>query len=114
MATDMRGQNLLGLARSVFGHCREQKLTVEAVDCSARGAASALAEDRRFLQQVMTAARIAPQELTAPTAWKRLAPQIAKIAMDEGLIVEPGSTIDLAVTAEGGTVGHGQLTVDYK
>ena len=111
---DLRGQNLLGLARSVFGHCREHKLTAEAVDCSARGAASALAEDRRFLQQVMTAARVAPQELTAPTAWKRLAPQIAKIAMDEGLIVEPGSTIDLAVTAEGDTVGHGQLTVDYK
>jgi hypothetical protein len=112
--SDLRGQNLLGLARSVFGHCREQKLTAEAVDCSARGAAAALAEDRRFLQRVMTAAGVAPQELTAPAAWKRLAPQIAKVAMDEGLTVEPGSTISLAVTAGGDTVGHGQLTVDCK
>ena len=45
---DLRGHNLLGLVRAVFGHCRGQQLTVEAVDCSARGPASALAEDRRF------------------------------------------------------------------
>ena len=111
---DLRGQNLLGLARSVFGLCGEQELTVEAVDCSAMGPASALVGDRRFMQQVMTAAGVAPQELTAPAAWERLAPQIAKIAMDEGLTVEPGSPTDLVVTAGADTVGRGQMTVDYK
>jgi hypothetical protein len=32
---DLRGHNLLGLARAVFGYCREHKLSVEAVNCSA-------------------------------------------------------------------------------
>ena len=111
---NLRGHNLLGLVRSVFGHCREQKLTVEAVDCSARGPASALAEDRRFLQQVMTAARVTPPELSAPAAWKRLAPEIAKIAIDQGLIVELDMPIDLVVTAEADMVGRGQMTVHYE
>lgn len=111
---DLRGHNLLGLVRSVFGHCREQKLTMEAVDCSARGPASALAEDHRFLQQVMTAAGVMPHELSAPATWKRLAPEIAKIAIDEGLAVEPGRPIDLVVTAGAEMVGSGQMTVHYK
>ena len=108
---DLRGQNLLGLGRAVFAHCREQNLTVEAVDCSARGPASALLVDRRFLQQVMTAARVAPQELSTPSAWKRLAPEIARIAIGEGVIVEPGQDIDLVVTAGPDIVGRGQMTV---
>ncbi len=108
---DLRGHNLLGLARAVFGYCRGQQLTVEAVDCSARGPGSALAEDRRFLQQVMTAAGVTPPELSAPAAWRRLAPEIAKIAIGEGLTVEPGSPIDLTVTAWADVVGRGQLRV---
>ena len=111
---DLRGQNLLGLARAVFGHCREQKVTVAAVDCSAMGPASALAEDRRFLQQVMTAARVTPPELSAPAAWKRLAPEIAKIAIDQGLVVELDMPIDLVVTAGADIVGRGQMTVHYE
>ena len=43
---DLRGHNLLGLVRAVFGHCRGQQLTVEAVDCSARGPAWAQAMRR--------------------------------------------------------------------
>jgi hypothetical protein len=108
---DLRGHNLLGLVRAVFGHCRGQQLTVEAVNCSARGPASALAEDRRFLQQVMTAAGVTPPELSTLAAWKRLAPEIAKIAIDEGLTVEPGRPIDIIVTAGADVVGRGQMTV---
>jgi hypothetical protein len=108
---DLRGHNLLGLARAVFGHCRDQQLTVEAVDCSARGPASALAEDRRFLQKVMTAAGVTPPELSTLTAWKRLAPQIAKVAIGDGLTVEPGALIDLTVTAGAGVAGRGQMTM---
>ena len=111
---DLRGHNLLGLARAVFRHCHEQKLTVEAVNCSARGPASALAEDRRFLQQVMTAARVTPPELSAPAAWQRLAPEIAKIAIGQGLIVEPDMPIDLVVTVGADVVGRGQMTVHYE
>jgi hypothetical protein len=108
---DLRGHNLLGLARAVFGYCREQQLPVEAVDCSARGPGSALAEDRRFLQQVMTAAGVTPPELSAPAAWRRLAPEIVKIAIGEGLTAERGSAIDLTVTAGADVVGRGQLRV---
>jgi hypothetical protein len=108
---DLRGHNLLGLARAVFAYCREQNLAVEAVDCSARGPASAFAEDRQFLQQVMTAAGVAPAELSGPDAWRQLAPEISKIAIDQGLVVEPDTPMDLVVRAGADTVGRGQLTV---
>jgi hypothetical protein len=108
---DLRGHNLLGLARAVFGYCRERKLTLEAVDCSARGLASALVEDRQFMKQVMTAAGITPAELSGIAAWRRLAPEISKMAIDQGLVAEPGAPIDLIVTAGSDTVGRGQLTV---
>ena len=84
---------------------------MEAVDCSARGPASALAEDRQFWQKVMTAAGVTPSELDAAAAWKRLAPQIAKVAIGDGLTVEPGGLIDLTVTAGAGVAGRGQMTV---
>jgi hypothetical protein len=108
---DVRGHNLLGLARAVIAHCRERNLTVEAVDCSAAGPASALVQDRGFMHQVMTAAGVAPQESSAPPAWKRLAPEISKVAIGEGLVVEPGQPIDLVVTVGLDTVGRGQMTV---
>jgi hypothetical protein len=108
---DLRGHNVLGLARAVFGYCREQSLTVEAVDCSARGPASAWAEDRRFLQQLMAAAGVTPADLKGPDAWRRLAPEIAKIASHEGIIVEPGTPVELVVTSGTDTVGRGQLTL---
>jgi hypothetical protein len=108
---DLRGHDVLGLARAVIAHCREQSVAVEAVDCSAVGPDSALVQDRRFLQQVMTAAEVAPQELSNPSAWKRLAPEITKIAIGEGLVVEPGQPIALIVTAGTDTVGRGQMTV---
>jgi hypothetical protein len=108
--SDLQGQNLLGLARSVLGHCR----AAEAVNCSARGPNSALVEDRRFLQRVMTAAGVTPQELTGPAAWKRLAPQIAATAADEGLVAERASPIDLIVTAGPAVAGSGQLRVEHR
>jgi hypothetical protein len=108
---DLRGHNLLRLARAVFAHCRQQNVAVEAVDCSATGPASALVQDRRFLQQVMTAAGVTPQELSTPPAWKRIAPEISKIAISEGLVVEPGQPIDLVVTAGPDIAGRGQMMV---
>jgi len=108
---DLRGHNLLGLARAVFGYCRDQVLMVEAVDCSARGPASAWAEDRRFLQDVMAAAGVTPDDLKEPDAWRRLAPEIAKIADSHGIIAEPGTSVHLAVTVGPVTVGRGQLTL---
>jgi hypothetical protein len=54
---------------------------------------------------------VTPPELSAPAAWRRLAPEIAKIAIGEGLTVEPGSPIDLTVTAWADVVGRGQLRV---
>jgi hypothetical protein len=107
---DLRGHNLLGLTREVFRYCREQKLTVEAVDCSARGPASAFAEDRQFLARVMAAAGVTPDDLREPDAWRQLAPQISKVANDDGIIAEPGTPVDLVVIAATGTVGRGQLT----
>jgi hypothetical protein len=107
---DLRGHNLLGLAGEVFRYCRERKLTVEAVDCSARGSASAFAEDRQFLARVMAAAGVTPDDLREPDACRRLAPQISKVANDDGIIVEPGTPVHLVVIAETGTVGRGQLT----
>jgi hypothetical protein len=106
---DLRGHNLLGLARAVFGYCRERNLTVEAVDCSARGPASALAEDRQFLQRVMAAAEVTPDDLGGSDAWRRVADEISKIAIDYGVIVEPGTPVDLVVSAGADTVGRGQL-----
>lgn len=108
---DLRGQNLLGLAREVFRYCCERKLTVAAVDCSARGPASAFAEDREFLGRVMAAAGVTPDELGGPDAWRRLAPQVGKVASGDGILVEAGMPVHLVVTAETGTVGRGQLTL---
>lgn len=110
---DLRGHNLLDLVRAVLAQCREQNLAVEAVDCSARGPASALAEDRRFLQQVMTAAGVAPSELGMLSAWKRLAPKLAEVAISEGVIIEPGEPVDMVVAAGADVVGRGQLTVSH-
>ncbi len=59
----------------------------------------------------MTAAGVTPPELSTLAAWKRLAPEIAKIAIDEGLTVEPGRPIDIVVTAGADVVGRGQMTV---
>jgi hypothetical protein len=81
------------------------------VNCSARGPASAAVEDRQFLQQVMTAAGVTLAELTDPAAWRRLAPEISRIAIDWGIAAEPGTAIDLVATAGADTVGRGQLTV---
>lgn len=61
----------------------------------------------------MTAARVTPPELSAPAGWERLAPEIAKIAIDQGLIVELDMPIDLVVTAGADVVGRGQMTVHY-
>jgi hypothetical protein len=65
---DLRGHNLLGLTRAVFGYCREHKL----------------------------------------------APEISEIAIDQGLVVEPGTPLDLAVTAATEIVGRGQLTLSNR
>jgi hypothetical protein len=43
---------------------------------------------QRFLQRVMTEAGVTPSELSTVAAWKLLAPEIAKIAIDEGLTVK--------------------------
>jgi len=40
-----------------------------------------------------------------------LAPEIAKIAIDEGLTVEPGRPIDIVVTVGADVVGRGQMKV---
>lgn len=108
---DLRGHNLLGLARAVFGYCREHKLTVEAVDISARGPESALAEDRRSMRDAMAATGVTPGELSEAAAWRRLVPGIIKIATDRGILVEPGTRIDLVVTDGADEMGRGQLTL---
>jgi hypothetical protein len=109
--SDLRGHNVLGLARAVFGHCREHELAVQAVDCSAHGPASSLLTDRQFVRQAMTAAKVTPAELSDPAGWRRLMPRVAKVAIDQGLAVIPGTPIDLTVTAGAEMVGRGQLTV---
>lgn len=62
----------------------------------------------------MTAARVTPPELSAPAAWKRLAPEIAKLAIDQGLTGELDMPIDLAVTVGADLVGRGQMTVHHE
>jgi hypothetical protein len=109
--SDLLGHNMFDLVRSVFDHCREHDLTVQAVNCSARGAASALVEDHKFLQRLMAEANVVPEDLRGPAGWKRVASVFAAVAIDEGLIVEPGTPVDLVVTAGVKEVGRGQLTV---
>jgi hypothetical protein len=109
--SDLRGHNVLGLARAVFGYCREHDLTVQAVDCSAHGPAASLLTDGRFVQRTMAAAGVTPAELGDRAAWSLLMPQIGKTAVDQGLAVLPGTPIDLAVTTGADIVGRGQLTV---
>jgi hypothetical protein len=114
--SDLRGHNVLGLARAVFGYCREHGLTAQAVNCSARGPASSLLTDHQFVQQAMTAAKVTPADLGDPAAWSRLMARISEVAIDQGLAVVPGTPIDLAVTTGADTtgadtVGRGQLTV---
>jgi hypothetical protein len=108
---DLRGHNLLGLARAVFSHCREHGLTVEAVDCSARGPRAALVEDAGFLQQVLTAARLTHDDQRVRRLGAGSAPRLAKVAGDEVVTIEPGAPVDLVVTAGSETVGQGQLTL---
>jgi hypothetical protein len=108
---DLRGHNILGLARAVFEYCREQGLSAEAVNCSARGPNSALAEDRAFLGRVLAAARVTPAELAMPAAWATVMREAVKIAAGDGLMVETGAPVELVVTVGSDVVGSGRMTV---
>jgi hypothetical protein len=109
--SDLRGHHLLDLARAVFRYCREHNLTVEAVDCGALGPASAVFEDEEFLQRVVTAAGVTQADLSGQAAWRKVASEISRIAYDEGLIVQPGTPIDVVVTSGAHMIGRGQLTI---
>jgi hypothetical protein len=110
--SDLRGQNISGLARAVLEHCREQHLTVEAVNCGARGANSALVEDVQYITRVFVAAGVARADLAVPAGWQRVMTQAGKIALQDGLVVEPGTPVELVVTAGGKPVGRGVMTIE--
>jgi hypothetical protein len=61
----------------------------------------------------MTAAGVAPSELGTLSAWQRLAPKLAEVAISEGVIIEPGEPVDMVVAAGADVVGRGQLTVSH-
>jgi hypothetical protein len=108
---DLRSHNILGLTRAVFEYCREHGLSAEAVNCSARGPNSALAEDRAYLGRVLAAARVTPAELATPAAWVTVMREAVKIAAGDGLMVEPGAPMELVVTVGSEVVGSGGMTV---
>jgi hypothetical protein len=109
---DLRGHNILGLARAVLEHCRSTGLSVEAVNCSARGPKSALVEDIQFVGRALAAAKVSPADLAAPAGWQRVMAEAVKLAVADGLVVEPGTAIELSVTSGGTVVGHGRMTVE--
>ena len=44
-------------------------------------------------------------------AWRRVASETSRIAREQGLVVQPGTPIDVVVTSGTHMVGRGQLTV---
>jgi len=109
---DLKGHNILGLVRAVLEHGRENNLMIDAVNCSARGENAALAEDVQYVTRVIRAAGVSRADLAAPSGWQKVMSEAAKVALNDGLVVEPGTPVELAVRAGGTSVGHGVLTIE--
>ncbi|HYM96062.1 MAG TPA: hypothetical protein VET26_02065, partial [Candidatus Sulfotelmatobacter sp.] len=108
---DLRGHNIHGLVQAALRHCRDTRLTVDAVNCSARGAKAALADDPEFLRRALITAGVSPSDLREPQAWQRVIAVAVEMVRADGLAIEPGTPVELSVRSQGTTVGTGRLTI---
>ncbi len=111
-AAVLKGQNILGLVRAVLKLCRDESFLVDAVNCSARGANSALAEDPGFIARVFAAAGVTPTDLAAPSSWQKVMSEVGSVAEREGLLAVPGTLLELLVNAGESQVGKGLMRID--
>lgn len=95
--SDLRGHNIPSLVRAVRERAQATGEQIDAIDCSAIGHDSALANETERLPAIMAEAGIRPSDLAAPEGWQKLFSAAVRAFTDAGLAVAPGSTVTLIV-----------------
>jgi len=108
---DLAAHNIDGLVRAVIERCRQTATSVEGVNCSARGARAALADDPAFLQRALVRSGLGPGDLRTEQGWKGVIAAAIDIVREEGLAVLPSSQVTIEVQRGRSQVGRGTLTL---
>lgn len=113
MLADLRGQNILELARGVLRFCRDSNCTVDAIDLGAIGETAAVVNDRRRIRDAMRfglGALPHPAYFVLPRRRLDLMRKVVRAILDEGRGAPPGATISIRTVGPGDVVvGRGSL-----